>query len=179
MKCKPKIGTAEWIVIFLVNRSLGKRGGTPIFHLHLNLTNWYYCLTYWNNTTFLLMARMIWTCLICLKSGRRLWREWQMLPTRPWRTGDLLVAVSLWLESRSEFMKQFLLRGHGLASTKMPLTDEVSQQPPTIKPFKEQARKPLVLVIGYLAQGGNWRSICIYFFAFKLDWFHLFLSLLL
>ncbi|KAM6412695.1 LOW QUALITY PROTEIN: dynein axonemal heavy chain 11 [Pluvialis apricaria] len=46
--------------------------------------------------------------------------------------------ASLWLEKRSEFMKQFLLRGHGLASTKMPLTDEVSQQPPTIQLFKER-----------------------------------------
>ncbi|KAM6104169.1 LOW QUALITY PROTEIN: dynein axonemal heavy chain 11 [Theristicus caerulescens] len=45
--------------------------------------------------------------------------------------------ASLWLEDQSEFMKQFLLHGHGLASTKMPLTDEVSQQPPMIKLFKE------------------------------------------
>ncbi|KAM6210848.1 LOW QUALITY PROTEIN: dynein axonemal heavy chain 11 [Sarcoramphus papa] len=44
----------------------------------------------------------------------------------------------LWLENRSEFMKQFLLCGHGLTCTKMPLTDEVSQQPPTIKLFNEQ-----------------------------------------
>ncbi|KAM7123899.1 LOW QUALITY PROTEIN: dynein axonemal heavy chain 11 [Ciconia maguari] len=46
--------------------------------------------------------------------------------------------ASLWLEDQSEFMKQFLLHGHGLASTKMPLADEVFQQPPTIKLFKEQ-----------------------------------------
>ncbi|KAM6276202.1 LOW QUALITY PROTEIN: dynein axonemal heavy chain 11 [Spheniscus humboldti] len=46
--------------------------------------------------------------------------------------------VSLWLEDQSEFMKQFLLRGHGLASTKLSLTDEGSRQPPTLKLFKEQ-----------------------------------------
>lgn len=45
--------------------------------------------------------------------------------------------ASLWLEDQSEFMKQFLLRGDGLASTKMSLTDEGSQQPPTLKLFKE------------------------------------------
>ncbi|KAM9302491.1 LOW QUALITY PROTEIN: dynein axonemal heavy chain 11 [Morus bassanus] len=46
--------------------------------------------------------------------------------------------ASLWLEDQSEFIKQFLLHGRGLASTKMPFTDEVSQQPPAIKMFKEQ-----------------------------------------
>lgn len=59
---------------------------------------------------------------------------------------SLVSYASRWLEDRSEFMKQFLLCGHGLASTKMPLTDEVFQQPPTIKLFKEQARKQLVLI---------------------------------
>jgi len=49
--------------------------------------------------------------------------------------------ASLWLEDQSKFMLQFLLHGHGLASTKMPLTDKFSQQPPTVKLFKDQARE--------------------------------------
>ncbi|CAM9221157.1 unnamed protein product [Bubo scandiacus] len=98
---------------------------------------------------FQMSAQMIrTTCLLCLKSGRRLWREWQMLPTKPWSTEDLLLALCL-SEDWSEFLKQFLLHSHGLASTKMSLTVEVSKQSPTIKLFKEQARKQLVLVTCY------------------------------
>lgn len=72
------------------------------------------------------------------------------------------------MEDQSEFMKQFLLWGHGLACTKMPVTDEVSQQHPPMKLFKEQVRKQLVLAIGYWGLGVELE-----------EYMHLFLSLLL
>lgn len=136
-KCKCKIGTAEWIV-FLLNRSLGKRGGIPVFHLHVNLTNWYYCLAE--------ITKLFFWCLEW--HGPHVWSVWNQQEIMESmanitnkaleRRRSLASCAYFWLEDQSEFMKQFLLCGHGLASIKMSLTNEVPQQPPIINCLKSR-----------------------------------------